>query len=556
MHAISPRGRRLNTRLARRARRSKSAGASDLFSPMSPPALSSGTRGIHHTTQYIRNQFVPSVATGLIPVENPSTNEILGHISEGSPSDAKAAIAAAHDAFAAWSLVPNATRGDVLKGLGAVVRANVKPLAELLAKEQSKVAPLAEIEIAVTAEYFDYHAGLCRSIEGEIIPSDTPGETIYMHKLPIGVAVGIAPWNFPVFVMARKICPALTAGCTVVVKTSEVTPLTCFALAKLWKEAIDSGADPRLKPLAANPGVINIISGLGNTIGAPLCADERVGIISMTGSLATGKAIMKSAAENMTKVSLELGGKAPAIVFADADLELAAEKIKDSRLTFSGQVCNCAERVYVHESVAHEFTQLLVQKMNDSKVGEHPNVEGATYCSLINKDHTEKVEGMLNRAVQGGAKVLCGGGRMPGPGYRFSPTVLTGVRQTDEIIQDEVFGPILPVMTFSTFDEVLELANDCKFGLTSSIFTRDVDVIERCRTELRFGETYVNRHNFEAIQGFHAGFRNSGIGGADGKHGLAEYLSTHAVYVQRTREGAPTRAGAGVNMPTPKRRRY
>lgn len=545
MDATSPRGRRLHARLAKRTKRSKSTG---LFSPVSPPVLTGKTNGVSTTTQYIGNKFVPSHGSGTIAVENPSTNEILGHITEGSPADAKAAIKAAHEAFPAWSQVPNAARGDVLKALGAVVRANVKPLAELLAKEQSKVAALAEIEIAVTAEYFDYHAGLCRSIEGEIIPSDTPGETIYMHKLPIGVAVGIAPWNFPVFVMARKICPALCAGCTSVVKTSEVTPLTCFALAKLWKEAIDSGADARLKPLAANPGVINIISGGGIQIGAPLCADERVGIISMTGSLATGKAIMKSAADNMTRVSLELGGKAPAIVFADADLELAAEKIKDSRLTFSGQVCNCAERVYVHESVAHEFTELLVQKMKNSVVGEHPNVEGATYCSLITKDHTEKVEAMVNRAVQGGARVLCGGGRLPGPGYRFAPTVLTGVKQTDEIVQDEVFGPALPVLTFTTFDEALELANDCKFGLTSSIFTRDVDVIERCRTELRFGETYVNRHNFEAIQGFHAGFRNSGIGGADGKHGLAEYLSTHAVYLQRTKEGAPS-------APLPKRRR-
>ena len=252
----------------------------------------------------------------------------------------------------------------------------------------------------------------------------------------------------------------------------------------------------------------------------------------MTGSVATGKAIMRSAAEHMTKVSLELGGKAPAIVCADADLDLAVKGIVASRICFSGQVCNCCERVYVHESIEKEFMNKLVAAMESVKVGA-PG-EDVDICGLVSSMQFDKVKGMVDRAVAGGAKVECGGDTIPaGPKYAYQPTVLTGVKQSDEIVQEEIFGPVLPVLTFKTLDEAFDLACDTNFGLTSSIYTTNVDIAERAKNELRFGETYVNRENFEAIQGFHAGMRQSGIGGADGKHGLEEYLASHVVYVRR-----------------------
>ena len=251
----------------------------------------------------------------------------------------------------------------------------------------------------------------------------------------------------------------------------------------------------------------------------------------MTGSVATGKAIMKSAAEHMTKVSLELGGKAPAIVCADADLDLAVKGIVASRICFSGQVCNCCERVYVHESIKDAFIGKLTAAMEAVKVGA-PG-EDVDICGLVSSMQFDKVKGMLDRAVAGGAKVECGGGPLTNVGYGFAPTVLTNVKQSDEIVQEEIFGPVLPVLTFKTLDEAFDLACDTKFGLTSSIYTTNVDIAERAKNELRFGETYVNRENFEAIQGFHAGMRQSGIGGADGKHGLEEYLASHVVYVRR-----------------------
>ena len=337
--------------------------------------------------------------------------------------------------------------------------------------------------------------------------------------------MGICPWNFPVFVMARKLAPALVTGNTVVVKSSEVTPLTCARLAELWTASDDEKMPPK--------GTYSVITGLGSTVGAALVSSPLVDIVSMTGSVATGKAIMKSAAEHMTKVSLELGGKAPAIVCADADLDLAVKGIVASRICFSGQVCNCCERVYVHESIKTEFLNKLVAAMESVKVGA-PADDGVDICGLVSSMQFDKVKGMVDRAVAGGAKVECGGDTIPaGPKYAYQPTVLTGVKQSDEIVQEEIFGPVLPVLTFKTLDEAFDLACDTKFGLTSSIYTTNVDIAERAKNELRFGETYVNRENFEAIQGFHAGMRQSGIGGADGKHGLEEYLASHVVYVRR-----------------------
>ena len=247
-----------------------------------------------------------------IDVEDPSTGALIGTVPEGTPADAHAALRAAKAAQPAWTKTSAARRGEALKAMARVIRANRVELAELLASEQAKVAGLAQVEIDFAAECFDYYAGWARIYEaGEIISSDDPNEHIYLHKIPIGVSVGICPWNFPVFVMARKLAPALVTGNTVVVKTSEVTPLTCARLAQLWTESDDAVLPP--------PGTYSVITGLGSTVGAALVSSPLVDIVSMTGSVPTGKAIMKSAAEHMTKVSLELGGKAPAIVCAGID---------------------------------------------------------------------------------------------------------------------------------------------------------------------------------------------------------------------------------------------
>lgn len=331
--------------------------------------------------------------------------------------------------------------------------------------------------------------------------------------------MGICPWNFPVYVMMRKIAPALVTGNTVVVKLSEFTPNTCFEIAKLFEEA------------GVPPGVVNVVTGDGGTIGQALVESEVPGIISMTGSVETGQKIMRAAAGNITKVSLELGGKAPVLVMADADVDRAVGDIWGSRSLYTGQICNSPERVYVHDSIRDEFTEKLVVAAKATKVGL-PDAEGVDMCGLVNPKQLEKVSGMVDRALKGGAEALTGGAKneeMPS-GYHFQPTILTNVSQSDEIVRKEIFGPVLPILGFSDLEEALELANDCEYGLTSSIFTKDATTVHRAMTALKFGETYINRDHFEAIQGFHAGWRKSGIGGADGKYGLYEYLNTRTVY--------------------------
>ena len=256
-------------------------------------------------------------------------------------------------------------------------------------------------------------------------------------------------------------------------------------------------------------------------------------MISFTGSVETGSAIMAAAAANITKLNLELGGKAPAIVMADADINLSVEAIKASRVINSGQVCNCAERVYVQMRLLEEFVDKLTGAMEATRFGDPLQDETVDYGPLISEPGYKKVERLVSSAVEAGAAVRTGGKRGPGEkGYYYEPTVLTECTQEMDIVRREIFGPVIPVVEFGELDEAIAYANDSDYGLTSSIYTRDLNVALRACQDIRFGETYINRENFEAMQGFHAGWRKSGLGGADGKHGLYEFLQTHIVYMQ------------------------
>lgn len=476
------------------------------------------SRHITTYSQFINGAWTPE-SSDLIEVENPSTHATLSAVSRGSREDAEAALKAAQEAQPAWATKAAVERGRVLKNLGALMTEKREFLAQTLAAEQAKIMPLAQVEIDASIEYLDYYAGFARKYEGEIIQSDDPQEQIYLHRVPLGVSVGICPWNFPIFVLMRKIAPAILTGNTVVVKLSEYTPNASFEIAKMMNDA------------GVPPGVVNIVAGEGKTIGQSLIESSIPAIISMTGSVATGQHIMRTVSSNLTKVNLELGGKAPVIVMGDSDIDLAVEATWSSRVIFTGQVCNCAERVYVQDSVADEFTEKLTAKMASTKVGL-PDAEGVDTCGLVNAAQLKKVSGMVERAKASGAEVLTGGkvNKEMESGYHFEPTVLTNVQQSDEIVQKEIFGPVLPVMKFGDLEEGLSLANDCEYGLTSSIFTNNAATVHKAMTAFKFGETYINRHHFEGIQGFHAGWRKSGIGGTDGKHGLFEYLGTRCVY--------------------------
>ena len=468
---------------------------------------------------YINGKFVESRSGKWIEVLNPSTEEVTSRQPDGTVEDVAEAIDAAVKAQKEWAKIPACERAVYLHKLADGIRANFDKFQEILVREQGKTQALAATEVGVTATYFDYMAEFARRIEGEIIQSDAPNETMMLFKKPIGVAAGILPWNFPFFLIARKAGAALMAGCSIVIKPSQLTPENCCEFCKMVDE------------VGLPAGVFNVVTGKGSVVGNAMASSPKVGIVSLTGSVGAGTQIMEAAAPNITKVSLELGGKAPAIVFPDADLELAAQAILESRIGNSGQICNNAERVYVHKDIKEEFTKLIVKKFQAVKVGNPAIVKDADMGPLVEKRALESVMAKVDHAVEQGAKILCGGHRVGDKGYFYEATVLDNVKQDFDIVHEETFGPVLPLIEFDNIDQVIEWANDVEYGLASSVFTKDIDTATRICREIEFGETYINRMHFEAIQGFHAGVKKSGIGGADGKHGLEEYLVTHVVYL-------------------------
>ena len=469
---------------------------------------------------YINGRFCESRSGKWIEVLNPSTEEVISRQPDGTLEDVQEAIDAAEAAQPAWAAIPAAERAVYLHKMADGIRANFDKFQEILVREQGKTQALAGVEVGVTATYFDYMAEFARRIEGEIIQSDNRGETMMLFKEPIGVAAGILPWNFPFFLIARKAGAALIAGCTIVLKPSQLTPENCTEFCKIVHET------------GLPAGVFNVVTGKGSLVGHAMASSSKVGIVSLTGSVGAGEKIMEAAAPNITKVSLELGGKAPAIVFPDADLELAAQAIFESRIGNNGQICNNAERLYVHKDVKEKLTALLLEKFQNVKVGNPAVMKDAEMGPLVEQRALDSVTAKVENAIKQGAKVLCGGHRIGDKGYFYAPTLLDNVTQDFDIVHEETFGPVLPIIEFEDIDTVIKWANDVEYGLASSVFTKSIDIATRICRELKFGETYINRWHFEAIQGFHAGVKKSGIGGADGKHGVEEYLTTHVVYLQ------------------------
>ncbi len=468
---------------------------------------------------YINGKFCESRSGKWIDVLNPSTEEVISRQPEGTIEDVNEALDAAKAAQKSWAKVPIIERAAYLRKLADGIRARREEFIDIIMREQGKTLTWATVEVDVTAEYFDYMASFARHIEGEIIPSDRPNETILLTKKPIGVVAGILPWNFPFFLIARKAGAALIAGCTIVIKPSQLTPENCTTFA----EVVDQSGLPA--------GVINIVTGKGSVIGNEMAGSPKIDIVSVTGSVSAGESIMAAASKNITKVSLELGGKAPAIVCKDADLEKAAQWIVDSRIGNNGQICNNAERVYVQKEVKDAFTKILVEKMKAVKVGDPCQDHSVDMGPLVEARALESVTAKVAHAIEQGAELLCGGHRVGDKGYFYAATVLDNCRQDMDIIHEETFGPVIPLVEFDTVDQAIAYANDCEYGLASSVFTNDINIATKVARELEFGETYINREHFEAMQGFHAGVKKSGIGGADGKHGIEEYLVTHVTYL-------------------------
>ena len=469
---------------------------------------------------FINGKFVENTSDKWIDVLNPSTEEVISRMPAGTAEDASKAIDAAEKAQPEWEKLPAVERGKYLKKIANGIRKREAELTDIIVREGGKTQGLANVEVLFTADYMDYMAEWARRYEGEIIQSDRPKENIFLFKKPIGVTTGILPWNFPFFLIARKAAPSLVTGNTIVVKPSQLTPENAYVFAQIVEES------------GLPAGVFNLVTGKGSIVGNELAANPKVGMVSLTGSVTAGQQIMVAAAPNITKVSLELGGKAPAIVMDDADIDLAVKSIIASRVINTGQVCNCCERVYVHKNVKDEFQQKVIAGMKKVLTGDPCKEKNLDMGPLIDANSLKSVQEKVEKAVLQGAKIACGGNRIGNKGYFFEPTVLTDVKHTMDIAHEETFGPVLPIIEFTDINQAIEWANDCEYGLTSSLYTQNLNTALKVIRSLKFGETYINRENFEAMQGFHAGWRKSGIGGADGKHGLEEYLQTHVVYIE------------------------
>lgn len=458
-----------------------------------------------------------------MPVLNPATEETIAEVPIASPDDIQTALDGAKRAQKPWARLTGVERGKVLRRWADLIDRDQDRLARILSQEQGKPLSEAQGEMAFGNSWFRYYAEFDRRIEGDILAADHPDEQLWIVPAPVGVVIGIIPWNYPSAVAIRKIAPALIAGNAVILKPHEDTPLSALELLKLGEKA------------GVPAGVVSVLTGPGETVGEALVKSPIPRLISFTGSVATGKRIMRNAADNVTMVSLEMGGKAPFIVMDDSDIEVAARTAAAARFVNCGQVCICNERTYVHKRVAKDFLDVFVAEARKLKMGD-PLAAGVSLGPKVNLEELEKVERYVNEARQGGASIVLGGGRPSSSeykrGYWFEPTVIVNVRQDMKIMQEEVFGPVIPVMEFSEFDEALDLANDSRFGLAAYLFTRDVDRVMRAVRDLECGELYINRGPGESIHGYHSGWKQSGIGGDDGKHGLDHYLQRKTVYLR------------------------
>ncbi|MFB6143080.1 MAG: aldehyde dehydrogenase [Halorientalis sp.] len=453
------------------------------------------------------------------PVVNPATEETVAEVPRATDAEVTAAMEAAEAARNDWARRPAVERGDLLRDMAAVLEDHAEEIASLLVEEVGKPRHNAAGEVDGTVERFEYTAGWDRRVEGDIVPGDSRDESIHLLRKPHGVVSAITPWNYPVAVFVRKIAPALVTGNTVVAKPSEVTPLSTIRLVELFDEELDFP-----------DGVLNLVTGSGG-VGERLVTHDLTDMVTMTGNVETGKAIMRAASDSLTPVSLELGGKAPAIVWKDADIDAAVEDVLTARITNTGQVCTCAERVYVHSDVADEFVAKYVDAAEAVELGDP--AEDAQMGPQVSAAELAKTEEAVERARAQGATVRTGGHRPTdrfSRGFYYEPTVLTDVEQDMDVMQQEVFGPVSPIMTVDSLDEAIAYANDSQYGLSSYVFTEDYDVAMRAANDIEFGETYVNRTLGEALQGHHIGWKESGMGGEDGKYGVLKYTQLKTVY--------------------------
>jgi len=464
---------------------------------------------------YIQKMYINGEWKGCkaeMEVRNPATLEVIGSIPRGGAVEARQAADAAYAALGPWSSRTASERAELLTKWHALIEAHTQELAEIMTTEQGKPLKEAAGEIAYANSFVSWYAEEGKRVYGQTIPATSPKKRIWVHKQPVGVIAAITPWNFPASMITRKVAPALAAGCTVVLKPSEETPFTALKLAQLAEQA------------GIPAGVLNVVTGDAAPIAEAWQEDERVRKISFTGSTAVGKTLMRGAADTVKKISLELGGHAPFIVTASADLNKAVEGLIDSKFRNGGQTCVCTNRVYVEESIAEEFAKRAAERASKLKVGNGME-EGVDIGPLINAKAVEKVKRQIEDAKSKGGRILAGGDVPEGvKGYFMKPTVLADATDEMECMNEETFGPLAPITSFRTLEEAVERANRSPYGLAAYVFTEQIKEALYAAEALEYGIVGVNDPLPSTAQAPFGGFKQSGLGREGGHFGIEEYL--------------------------------
>jgi len=461
---------------------------------------------------YVNGNWIDADDGKTFEVTNPATNEVIGTVPDLGAAETKRAIEAANDAWPAWRAKTAAERSAILETWFDLIMENQQDLAAIMTLEQGKSIAEATGEVAYGASFIKWFAEECKRVYGDTIPSKNIDQRIIVTKEPIGVCAAITPWNFPNAMITRKAAPAFGAGCPMVVKPAEATPFSALALAELAERA------------GFPAGIFSVVTASqGKDVGEEMTTNPIVRKVTFTGSTAVGKILMKQCSSTLKKMSLELGGNAPFIVFEDADLDAAVEGLMVSKYRNSGQTCVCTNRTLVHESVYDEFAEKLAAKIGDLKVGDGFDAD-TNQGPLIDMNAVEKVEEHIEDAVSKGAKILLGGKRHKLGKTFFEPTLLTNVTTDMRVTHEETFGPVAPLFSFKTEEQAIQMANDTEFGLAAYFYTNDMSRIWRVSEALEYGMVGVNAGLISTEVAPFGGVKESGIGREGSKYGIDEYL--------------------------------
>ncbi|GAE33365.1 betaine-aldehyde dehydrogenase [Halalkalibacter akibai] len=472
---------------------------------------------------YIDGQWVESHTGKMREIINPFNQEVIATVTEGDEKDSKLAIQAARTAFdkGDWATTPASERGKIVQAIANLIRRDKEELAKLESLDTGKTIIESYADMDDIANVFQYFAGLADKNGGEVIQSPIPDSESRVVREPVGVCGQISPWNYPLLQASWKLAPALVAGNTLIAKPSEITPLTTIKVFELMEEA------------GVPKGVVNLVLGPGHTVGAELSNSLDVDLISFTGGIETGKKIMQAASSNVKKIALELGGKNPNIIFADADFDTAVDQALNAVFFHAGQVCSAGSRLLVEESIHDRFVDAVVKQAKKIKLGNGFD-EDTQSGPLISAEHREKIEGYVEIAKQEGAKLVLGGKRPEAPelqdGFFYEPTIFTDCTSDMRIVQEEVFGPILTIEKFSTTEEVITKANDTIYGLAGAVWSKDIEKAEMVASRLRMGTVWINDFHPYFAQAPWGGFKQSGFGRELGHIGLEEYTEVKHIF--------------------------